>query len=109
MRLYNACHADDNHLVWTDGHPKNIAVSDDQAMVFDFGRLVPWDSRYPLPNFLAQFFLIQWSSGKNGTRISQEMKSIQAAYESEIHKPFRDDDHRELIAYFCAELIGRIG
>ncbi len=50
-------------LLYTDGHPKNMAVNDSgKVMLFDFGRLINGSVQYPAPNFLAHIGL-SWIGG----------------------------------------------
>jgi hypothetical protein len=93
----------DKGLLYTDGHPKNMAVSQaGKVMVFDFGRIITGSQQYVPANFLAHIGLA-WIGGV--------MDSDRAkAFINDFYKTFNGIIPIEkdwFVKFFVAELVHR--
>lgn len=74
-----------NSLIWTDGDPKNIAVTESgRIIVYDFGRSIRCDAEFMLPNLLGHIALfIIGGYVENGIEfLRQIMNSFLITYKS---------------------------
>ncbi|MES2623067.1 MAG: hypothetical protein V4576_01510 [Patescibacteria group bacterium] len=98
-------------FVWTDGHPKNMAIDKTgEIMVFDFGRSIVCDPEYALPNFLGQIYLFILAGTLETQFGITYIKNCMKAYEKAINigskKPYVIDQRR-FVNYATAELLHR--
>lgn len=97
-----------NHLIPTDGHPKNTAINQKgDAMVFDFGRSIMADPQYVAPNFAAHIGLAV--IGGCFSEIDEGMmylKNFIQAYDNHAETGYKIDE-LWFVRYFTAELLHR--
>ena len=97
-----------DHLIPTDGHPKNIAVnSENECMVFDFGRSIVADPQFVAPNFAAHIGL--GVVGNCFEKVEEGIQFIQDFIDS-YHQQSEPDyqiEEKWFVYYFTAELLHR--
>ena len=98
-----------NHIVPTDGHPKNLAINDkNECIVFDFGRSVVADPQYVAPNFAAHIGLA--TVGGCFTNVEDGIEYIKSFIDS-FNNNVQENEYKinELwfVRYFTAELLHR--
>lgn len=102
LKLYRSTEEkllEDDGLLYTDGHPKNIAArKDGNVMPFDFGRMIRGSFQYPPANFAAHIGLATIGgcmSPKAGTDYIQQ---VATAYNRQISV-----DETLFVIFFLAE------
>lgn len=92
-----------NDLMYTDGHPKNMAVNDHgEVMIFDFGRIVKGSAQYPPANFLAHIGLA-WIGGTMQPSNAKEF--IDRCYNA--YNAIIQIEQEWFVRFFAAELVHR--
>ncbi len=97
------------HLIYTDGHPKNLALhaEDGSIMIFDFGRSIVADPQFVAPNFAAHIGLAVlggcFRDARDGISYIQEFIT---AYNSEAQAEYKIDEGW-FVTYFMAEILHR--
>lgn len=109
--LFDSLRHDHQGLIWTDGHPKNIAVNmKGDVIFFDFGRSIVCDVDYVLPNFLAHIILVCITGCIPFPRMKVIFAKVMNAYVTRItetnnnYYPF---DEKKFIYYIMTELVHR--
>lgn len=90
-------------LLYTDGHPKNIAVNaQGEVMVFDFGRIITGSRQFPAPNFAAHIALPMIAGVMSWDLGGEYIRACVAEYDKRV--PLEED---VFVRFFIAELLHR--
>ena len=93
----------DDGLIYTDGHPKNIAVNPTgDVVLFDFGRVIRGSLQYPAPNFAAHIGLAMLSGCVTAEFGSRYISDFLQAYKKLI--PVEEE---WFIKFFVTEVLHR--
>jgi len=94
---------DDPQLLYTDGHPKNMAIHPDgEVMLFDFGRIIRGSGQYPPANFTGQIGLATIGGALAPANGIEYIRQTVRAYDQVIPV-----DQTRFVRFFAAELIHR--
>lgn len=90
-------------LLYTDGHPKNMAVNmHGEVMLFDFGRIITGNRQYPAPNFAAHIGLAMAAGVITPELGGEYIRSCVKEYDR--HIAVNED---VFVKFFIAELLHR--
>lgn len=90
-------------LLYSDGHPKNMAVNGSgDVMVFDFGRIITGSQQYVPANFLAHIGLAWLGGVLPGEKAKPFIKDFYEAFDEIIAI-----EEEQFVKFFAAELVHR--